>query len=77
MSRITLEIDDKLLARAEEASHNRGGNLQSELMARVEELAQERPSRQLRAVRRLLQEANANPHYLEGGMPDRDERNAR
>jgi hypothetical protein len=77
MATLKLDIDADLLARAEEASHLRGADLRSELMARVKELGTKRPSKQSEAVRRLIEMADASPGYLEGGMPDREERNTR
>jgi hypothetical protein len=77
MAILTLEIDDDVLARAEEATQQLGSDVKTELVAKVEELSARRPSRQLEAVRRLIARADAFPTYLTGGMPDRDERNAR
>lgn len=77
MAILTLEIDDQVLARAEEATQQIGSDVKTQLVARVEELSAQKPSRQLEAMRRLIARADALPTYLEGGMPDREERNAR
>ena len=77
MSTLTIEVDDELLARAEAASRASGLDVRAELVSRLEELAAEKPSRQHEAMQRFVARAEARSYSLEGGMPDRDERNAR
>jgi hypothetical protein len=77
MATLSLEVDSDLLARAEEVSQLRGRDLRQELLAKVVEISNPHPSQQSDAVRRLIEMADAFPTYLEGGMPSREERNAR
>jgi hypothetical protein len=77
MTTLILEVDDQVLAKAEAAARASGLDVRAELVSKLEEIAAHRPSRQLEAVQRLIDRANANPSYLEGGMPNREERNSR
>jgi len=77
MSTLTLEVDDQILARAEEGARASGRDIRAELLSKLEELAGQTPSRQLAAVQRLIARAKEHPAALDGPMPGRDERNAR
>jgi len=77
MATLLLEVDSDLLARAEEISQKRGSDLRQELLAKVIEIGNHRPSEQSDAVHRLIEMADSFPTYLDGGMPSREERNAR
>jgi hypothetical protein len=78
MATLILEVDDAVLARAEDDARRRGKDLKSELIARVESIGSESTAeRQIAAVRRMEELSKAYPGYIEGAMPNREERNAR
>jgi len=78
MATLTLELEDDVLARAEAAAARvPGRTLQSVLIAQAESMAKDFPRDGAAALRRLFDLADANPSYLKGGMPSREERNAR
>ncbi|MDE1162937.1 MAG: hypothetical protein PW792_13475 [Acidobacteriaceae bacterium] len=80
MATLTLQVDADLLARAEAAAKSAGTDVESQLLRKLEELGSREKSgrsEQFDAVRRMIEISDANPAYLEGGMPSREERNAR
>ncbi len=78
MATLTLEVDEVLLVRAEDEARRRGTDLKSELVAHVANIAKtSNAEKQAAAVKRMEELSAAYPGYLEGGMPNREERNAR
>lgn len=79
MAAVTLEVDDELLARAEVAAKHRGTDLKSSLFAEIRRLARDprSPEERRAALEESFRRADLNPIRIEGGMPSREERNAR
>ncbi len=78
MATLILEIDDAVLARAEEDARRRGKDLKSELVASVESIGRKStPEVQMAAVKRMEELSKMYPMVIEGGMPNREERNSR
>jgi hypothetical protein len=77
MTTLILEVEEDVLARAEAAAKASGGDLQSELLSRLQELGSSNRSFQRDVIESMIARANANPHFIEDGMPDREGRNAR
>jgi hypothetical protein len=81
MATLTLELEDDVLARAEAAAARLPGRtLEGVLVARVEELAEyplQTQAERLETLRNAFRLADLHGGYLEGGMPDSEERNAR
>ena len=79
MAAVTLEIDDELLAKASAGARQQGSDLHTSLLAEVRRLATRASTREERraALEKLFELADQYPTYLAGGMPSREERNAR
>jgi hypothetical protein len=78
MATLILEVDDAVLARAENEARRRGIDLKSELLARVQSISTTSTAEmQMDAVRRMEELSKKYPMVIEGGMPSREERNAR
>lgn len=79
MAAVTLEIDDELLARANAGAEQQGTDLKTSLLVEVRRLATKAGTREDRraALDKLFEMADEFPTYLAGGMPSREERNAR
>jgi hypothetical protein len=77
MATVTIGVDDQLLAEVQSALRARGSSVEQELENAMHHLCGAEFSPQREAVERMIARAIDHPHSLPGGMPSREERNAR
>ena len=81
MTTLLLEIDEETLARAKRQAEEHGCDIREELVVHVKaaepSTQAECVAKQTGAFKRLMELSKLYPIVIEGGMPSREERNAR